>query len=338
MGTMCYVNDNAIAFIAVSLLVTFVFLVYAMVSICCAVIFQYNRTSQYRLNPNGVNKMEKETAIQAMLYTLAFIITYMFPALEITLVLAGSPIAPFAMRILTSALFPLQGFWNCLFYIRPGVYYLRSRDPSKSILCAVWEIVSNSGYAPKNTDRTYSRNVQRPTVASYTEGQTSEYSSTNNFDLNLREATDDVSDGNWTHLQTDSIKLTILDNDSKTREYAEGKKVKSIKFLDHENCLNTSSTLNQGNSGNFDNMTKSEKTLNAQQKIFHINPSECAKDKLSVQDDFEPKVKIVSDEQISDLPQLRRKSANVRRVSLLSLSSVLSDMSLDSLDDDLNQV
>jgi len=211
-AAMCYVNNMAITMLACSLLVNVVFLVYTMTMISHAVASQSERMVKYKFgltklsrsttnNETGgkvqaqretrknhsTNCTLKESVRQAQFYTLAFLMTFMFPAVEIILTLIGIPNSPFALRVLTSAFYPLQGFWNCLFYIRPGVNFVRRRDPDKSLVCAILEIISNSGTTPGNPARVPSKRSKLQLTSS---------SLANNIDMNLQEMINGTGDCN----------------------------------------------------------------------------------------------------------------------------------------------
>lgn len=165
MGTICYVNDNAVIFLGLAMVLMFLFLIYTMVSICYIMNIQSNSMDQYRFGPKDMDRRSildiKETIVQALLYTFAFIITFIFPAIEIFLALIGIPEAPFAIKILTTIFLPMQGFWNCAFYIRPGVSCLRRRNPGMPFIGAVWKVISNSGSIANKTKHRSPRNKRQ---------------------------------------------------------------------------------------------------------------------------------------------------------------------------------
>jgi len=127
---------------------------FTMCQICWTVISQNVSMDKYvfrRMNsqstPSRSNRSlssnDRETVKQAVMYTCAFFLTWTFPITGGIIWKGGTgkPI-PYWISILTMLFYPLQGFWNFLFYVRPGVYYvLESTD--KSFIGALREVVFN---------------------------------------------------------------------------------------------------------------------------------------------------------------------------------------------------
>jgi len=130
------------------------FCLYSMGQICWTVISQNRSTDKYVFkrmdNQNSSTRSnralmsnDRETVKQALMYSSAFILTYTFPLVGgmIWKGGTGNPI-PYWISILSNIFYPLQGFWNFLFYIRPGIdYVLQTTD--KSLIGAVLEVVFN---------------------------------------------------------------------------------------------------------------------------------------------------------------------------------------------------
>jgi len=109
-------------------------------------------------NSISSNLRERETITQAILYTIAFIVTYMFPLLWAILNVMKLKKAEVVFSILTSIFYPLQGFWNFVFYIRQVVMHVRKNIfPDISILGAVWQVIWNATFV----ENSYSNNLAR---------------------------------------------------------------------------------------------------------------------------------------------------------------------------------
>jgi len=121
--------------------------IYSMTSICYTVIRQQMKMRSrysYRLTKprstkstrltSSTNAETRDTVIQALLYTFSFIITFTFPAITFGY-------ESFFLEVLAKTLYPLQGFWNFLLYIRPGVKKIRREYPDKNILIILLEVI-----------------------------------------------------------------------------------------------------------------------------------------------------------------------------------------------------
>jgi len=372
-GTMCYVSNKAIILLGFSLLVNLIFLVYTMTMISKAVSSQSNSMAAYRFGSSITNRSRannemggkvqaqrqngsnrsinctmKESVMQAKLYTLAFLITFIFPAVEISLTLVGIPNSPLALRILTSAFYPLQGFWNCLFYIRPGVNVVRRRDPEKSLTRAILEVVSNSGITQENPAR---RRKVRLTSSILTK----------KIHMKLHE---------WAH-ETDDYSSDYVDAPhrvKKTNCCADDDEVDRIESLVEDGMSKITTDIVEKSiditvdvGGNADRMTEltatheeslfSRKFLAASQLVesegftsganfdLDVQNRKCrsdlhlsTNDEMNVSEKYSLKSESENDNGSLHRPGLQRKCMKARqRMSLLSLASVLSDMSFDSL-------
>jgi len=133
---------------AVTVIFSFLFCVFSMGSICWAVMSQANRIQRHRYGTTQTNRgsiLEKEEMVaQALAYSLAFLLTFLFPTIH-ALVISGQPETPTpALDTLSSIFYPLQGFYNFVFYVRPGVNHVREIDPSKSLFKAIQEVIINA--------------------------------------------------------------------------------------------------------------------------------------------------------------------------------------------------
>jgi len=154
-GNVC-VGAALPAAIGITCFVSFclLFCVFSMISICWAVRQRTNIMRRYRFRPpaNCIRTSatsssvleEIETVKQALLYTSAFILTFTSPLLQSIRVLmnTSSPRSKFLV-ISTGLLYPLQGFWNFVLYIRPGVNRIRRRDPDIYLIEAIRRVVFN---------------------------------------------------------------------------------------------------------------------------------------------------------------------------------------------------
>jgi len=130
----------------------FIICIVSMVCICWTVISQATKMEKYTnystkrntsLRSSRVNDDKNRTIQQALFYTIAFILTYAFPIAAIFYRIGpkGAEMAPLAIRILFIIFYPLQGFWNFVFYVRPGVQYVIERSPDMSYLRATLEVI-----------------------------------------------------------------------------------------------------------------------------------------------------------------------------------------------------
>ena len=80
---------------------------------------------------------------QAALYFLALVLSFSFPMIYFLITTLRSGTSVLVLEILTAVFYPIQGFFNFIFYIRPGFNHVRKMNPSDSILKAIYEIVLN---------------------------------------------------------------------------------------------------------------------------------------------------------------------------------------------------
>ena len=138
---------------------TFLVCIGSMTCICWTVISQAKRTRKYtatgirnkftfvkggkqRRSPivgdSRIDNDKKKTVVQALSYLFAFLLIYT----PLFLALNENP-SKISM-LLASIFYPLQGFWNFFFYIRPGVVRARELNPEKSYLEAIRDVVLRS--------------------------------------------------------------------------------------------------------------------------------------------------------------------------------------------------
>jgi hypothetical protein len=77
------------------------------------------------------NSLRQRFAMQALLYCVAFALSYLFGTINVINVEWGNGIAYIPILFLQVMLLPLQGVWNALIYIRPR--YLRYRDKQRQL-------------------------------------------------------------------------------------------------------------------------------------------------------------------------------------------------------------
>jgi len=90
-----------------------------------------------------VDDDRKKTIKQAFSYFSAFVVTYT-PLLLSALYrkdIEGTGRLPYFIRTLVGVFYPLQGFWNFFFFIRPGVQHVMKTNSDKSYLRAIKDVV-----------------------------------------------------------------------------------------------------------------------------------------------------------------------------------------------------
>jgi len=113
---------------------------YSMASICHYVIRRSGRMRRYSFGTAQMrlrNIETRDTSTQALLYASAFIITYLFPAISLMRKSGRS----FFLEAIIKILYPLQGFWNFLLYIRPRVAQVMEEDPGKNIMGVLVQVI-----------------------------------------------------------------------------------------------------------------------------------------------------------------------------------------------------
>lgn len=152
--SVCVPSMKSYVFSIASLFVIcFLICIISMVCICWTVISQANKMECYTTfgkktnSPpirSRINDEKKETIMQALLYASAFIFTYFFVIIGVLVArFNGRDHTPSALIILSYIFYPLQGFWNFVFYVRPGVKNVKKASPTKSYFEALRNVVFN---------------------------------------------------------------------------------------------------------------------------------------------------------------------------------------------------
>jgi len=120
-----------------------------MISICWKVNFQTKKMTQYtyaRRNSTSrvdrITKERNETIKQACFYFSVFVLTHTFPII-LSLIGRGREgiEPPFTIAILSAIFYPLQGFWNLCFYIRPAVNLSIKTNPNMSFFRVILAVI-----------------------------------------------------------------------------------------------------------------------------------------------------------------------------------------------------
>merc|ERR1719491_170438 len=146
---------SAVAFTCISIYVaaipalSFLICVYTMASISIFVHLQWKKMLKYTYNARQEQRQRSEkwkTIQQAMLYTAAFALTFLFPCILVTW-------NAFALEILSNMFYPLQGFWNFFLYIRPGVIKIKKIKPDKCFCEIIWLVIFRSNIEKRLNNR-----------------------------------------------------------------------------------------------------------------------------------------------------------------------------------------
>jgi len=152
--------------------ICFLVCIVSMVSICWTVISSANKMEKYTFIPrdkklapiqNRINDEKRETIKQALLYTSAFILTYFFLTVSefFKMFLGGTPVV---LQILMSVFYPLQGFWNFIFYIRPRVKHAIKTSPTKAYLDIFRDVIFQPMSMPVKQGSTKNMKGATPTT------------------------------------------------------------------------------------------------------------------------------------------------------------------------------
>jgi len=154
--------------------ICFLVCIVSMVIICWTVISNANKMEKYTTftinktpspRRSRINDEKKETIKQALLYTFAFIFTYFFGAIYFVILgFSKETKPPAALLILTSIFYPLQGFWNFVFYVRPRVKHAIKTSPTKPYLEALRDVIFKPESIPIKQSPT--KNMKRATLPS----------------------------------------------------------------------------------------------------------------------------------------------------------------------------
>ena len=121
-----------------------------------------------------ITKERNDTVTQACLYFFAFVFTHTFPIIRSLVVRGREGIEPpFTITLLCAIFYPLQGFWNFCFYIRPAVKFVIETHPNMSffrvILAVIFDRTMNIGGGIPQRTQTGSSNY--PTARGNSKGE-----------------------------------------------------------------------------------------------------------------------------------------------------------------------
>jgi len=111
----------------------------SMVLICSHVIAQSNKMKKYSYGVAQNQRRESEkrkTVEQALLYMLAFFVTFVFPS-----IIFMTKRYHYPLEVLMDICYPLQGFWNFVLYIRKSVSVVKRTKPDKYLLGVIWDVI-----------------------------------------------------------------------------------------------------------------------------------------------------------------------------------------------------
>jgi len=165
--TVCYLSwdPEHAGWIWAGLLVLttcFFICIYSMAAISFTVIRQRTRMRRYSYasaRTEHRNSEISDTVKQALLYVAAFFLTFAFPCIAWVFREYS-----FTLEVLAKIFYPLQGFWNFLLYIRPGVKEARRANPDKSLVWILNQVIVHSKDRVVQTRRTR-RNLRTPIQA-----------------------------------------------------------------------------------------------------------------------------------------------------------------------------
>mmetsp|Transcript_37907 Transcript_37907/g.56733 ORF Transcript_37907/g.56733 Transcript_37907/m.56733 type:complete len:337 (+) Transcript_37907:360-1370(+) len=134
-GVTCQAGQNALLyrlwFNSVPLWICEIIITVAMLLIFLTVYKFEHASAKYSqaLAGGESHKQSRRTARQAFLYTFAFYVTWFFTTFRIIegLVHGHNPSGNVTF-FLEALLLPLQGFWNCVIFLRPRYQQLRARE------------------------------------------------------------------------------------------------------------------------------------------------------------------------------------------------------------------
>lgn len=321
-STTCVYNNKIAGRIFLAVIsFCLLFCVYSMVSICQSITSQENRVRRHRFGSNrshSVSILEgKETIKQGLLYSSAFLLTFAFPTARALASFMGVD-KTVILDTLTAIFYPLQGFWNFVLYSRPGVNHVRKMDTSKSLFGAIREVVFNAESVSNSFLNSRSRNRIRASRR------------TNSLPVFRQKSECLTAEG----IPTSPTHAMVVDIGDISLEDEDGVKVDS-----HQHVRRPIPYIP---------LTNSDINPELISHVQYIRP--CAEDEDGDLDSIDtPPEKINTRRRRSDFcpsefcPQAEGSEMKVirtsmgsppRRVSLITLCSVLSEASLDSLCDD----
>jgi len=137
--------------------ICFCFCVYSMGSISYCVSTQSNKMRKHSYGAKQMKRRElekKATIKQAIFYTLAFFITFIF--LAITQFYHSYP-----LEVMKNMFYPLQGFWNFLLYIRPNIIKKRESEPDKCLCEIIWIVIFRSNQNAKRNQQDIGNRIDK---------------------------------------------------------------------------------------------------------------------------------------------------------------------------------
>lgn len=296
----------------------FFFTLLSMISISRSVISLENNMRGYIYNSSMLQR--RETVLQALLYSSAFFLTFIFPFASIIYGLVRKMKEyNIVLVILTMVFYPLQGFWNFVLYIRPGVKHVRKVNPEKSLFGAIREVIFHAKSVANSFRRVgSSRHITPQTSRNRRSTDDIEKSLANAAVSNSDEAKDRY------HYEGRSRHVSFVS--------AEGKSPKGFHGTDKEEHEISAEALSQLTCKNEEldqhgiKGSCVELEMNA---ISMESKMDLKKKKRLIRKSFSTDSSgfIGSNEKS---PQRKRLSSTIRRTSLASIASVLSVGSLDS--------
>jgi hypothetical protein len=148
---LCWIKDDSTFSLLLMLLtgvlpmVSFLIIVYCLGATYHALHSQEIAGRRYSTSPTGMNwrpnvqlQVKKQALKQGLLFSFAFIITFLFPGINLLYHNEKNP-TPFSYP---RALFlPLQGFWNLVIYARPTIERIKEEYPELSFKSALQKMI-----------------------------------------------------------------------------------------------------------------------------------------------------------------------------------------------------
>lgn len=138
--TTCERGDNAWiyrwAFLYAEVWTIFIFISIAMFMVYLKVLSTERAVDKYRRGANSKEESRKQSrkvANQAMLYVGAFYMTWIFGTVTRLVQLTQDGKIYFPIIIMMTIFFPLQGFFNCIVYLRPRYMRYTQKHPDQGI-------------------------------------------------------------------------------------------------------------------------------------------------------------------------------------------------------------
>lgn len=139
-------------------------IIFCMFSIYCKIRKRARATRRLMSEPvQGdlmIDTMAKESFKQALLYVVAFTLTYMWTGIDLIIPIDNNGING-AIHILNALFLPLQGFWNFIIFIRPSFVALREEDKGLSFLGALKGIIFEDKEGEGNPQPSRRETLQR---------------------------------------------------------------------------------------------------------------------------------------------------------------------------------